>query len=479
VEPHQRYANADALLLELRGALLPASTIGSRSAGGTAGTVPAPQGSVLRNPYKGLRAFTEADAADFFGRETLVARLLTRLRDGGRDGRFLAVVGASGSGKSSLVRAGVLPALRAGALPGSEAWFVVTMTPGSAPFDEFAAGLRAVAVDPPADLAAELAGAADGLAAVATRVLPEAAGELLIVVDQFEEMYTLAEDEHERAAFVDRLVAAVTAPDSRVRVILTLRADFYDRALAHGGLVELLQSGTELVGPLTAEQVERAVAGPAERVGAVVEPGLVAQMSADVGEHATALPLLQYALTELFDHRRDGTLSAAVYRDVGGVAGALARRAEELYDGLPEPAQAAARQLFLRLVTPGEGTGDTRRRVARAELLALPPDRAAVLAAVEAFGAARLLSFDRDPGTRAPTVEVAHEALLLSGPGCGAGSTRPAGIFAFSGGSPPQPAIGPRPAATSPSSCPAPGSSSSRTGARTPTSPSLRMRRVS
>jgi DNA-binding SARP family transcriptional activator/WD40 repeat protein len=416
VEPHQRYANADALLLELRGALLPASAMGSGSAGGTAVTAPVPRGSVLRNPYKGLRAFTEADAADFFGRETLVARMLTRLRAGGRDGRFVAVVGASGSGKSSLVHAGVLPALRAGALPGSEAWFIVTMTPGTAPFDELAAGLRAVAVDPPANLETELAGAAEGLGAVATGVLPEAAGDLLIVVDQFEEMYTLVEDEPERAAFIDRLVAAVTARDSRVRVMLTLRSDFYDRALVHSALVELLQSGTELVGPLTAEQVERAVAGPAERVGAVVEPGLVAQMSADVGEVATALPLLQYALTELFDHRRSGTLSATVYRDVGGVAGALARRAEELYDGLRETAQVAARQLFLRLVTPGEGTGDTRRRVTRTELLALPPDRSAVLAAVEAFGAARLLSFDRDPGTRVPTVEVAHEALLREWP---------------------------------------------------------------
>ena len=366
-----------------------------------------PATPTLRNPYKGLRPFTESDAPVFFGRDAIVARLLARLRDGSASARFLAVVGPSGSGKSSIVRAGLVPAVRSGALDGSDAWFVAQMMPGRRPFDELATALRGVAINPSDDLAEHLS--AVGLDAAVSQILPDD-GELLLVIDQFEELFTLVEDADMRQRFADALVDAVTATGSRLRVVVTLRADFYDRPLAHHGLSGLMQARTEVVGPLGPDELEQAVTGPAEQVGIGVDRALIAQVVADVGDQPGALPLLQYALTELFDGRSDATLSIGAYREIGGIAGALTRRAEAVFTGLPDQAQQATRQLFLRLVTPGEGTEDTRRRAGVADVNALAPD--AMPGVLDAFGDARLLSFDRDADTRAPTVEVAHEALL-------------------------------------------------------------------
>jgi WD40 repeat protein/DNA-binding SARP family transcriptional activator len=396
-DPAQRYGDAAAFAAALR-----ASLAGEPRA--AAAVVEA------RNPYKGLRAFAEADAGDFFGRDGLVARLVSRLAQAGEASRLLAVVGPSGSGKSSLVRAGLVPALRRGAVAGSDRWFVTEMLPGRRPFAELEAALLRVAPSPlPPNLAEQLTADADALVRAARWVLPDDDSELVVVVDQFEELFTLVTDEQQRAAFLAAVVAAATDPRSRIRVVLTLRADFYDRPLLYQHLTELLGTSTELVGPLTAEELERAVAGPAERVGVAVDAGLVAHMVADVADQPGALPLLQYALTELFDRRADSTLTRDAYHAVGGVSGALARRAEETFAALPEASREAARQLFLRLVTLAEGVEDTRRRTLRAELLSLPGDMDTVIAA---FGDARLLSFDRDPDTRGPTVEVAHEALL-------------------------------------------------------------------
>jgi WD40 repeat protein/DNA-binding SARP family transcriptional activator len=377
-----------------------------------AGTSPAPAtapvASVRHNPYKGLRAFTESDADDFFGRDAVVAQLLSRLRADGYGARFLAVVGPSGSGKSSVVRAGLVPALRAGAVPGSDKWFVAQLVPGGRPFDELATALRHIAVDAPDDLATRLAGP-EGLSGVLPQLLPDDA-DLLLVVDQFEELFTLVADDDRRLRFIAMLVGAVNGPSSRVRAVVTLRADFYDRPLEQGELGALTRARTEAIAPMTAAELERAITAPAERAEVTVERRLVAQMVADVVDQPGALPLLQYALTELFDRRYDAMLTVASYRDIGGVAGALARRAETTYVGLREAGQRACRDLFLRLVTPGEGVEDTRRREEVAEVTALAPDT--MPGVLDAFGDARLLSFDRDPETRAPTVEVAHEALL-------------------------------------------------------------------
>ena len=370
---------------------------------------PAAAGTLeTRNPYKGLRAFAENDAEDFFGRESLTEHLVERLGET----RFLAVVGPSGSGKSSVVRAGLVPRLREGALPGSERWYVVEMFPGAYPLEELEAALLRGADTAPAGLLEQLEQDERGLLRAVKRLLADDESELLLVVDQLEEVFTLVEDEARRTQFLALLERAVADPHARLRIVVTLRADFYDRPLLYSGFAELLRDYVEALVPLKAEEFERAIAGPAERVGAKFEPGLLAELVTDVSDEPGALPLLQYALTELYERREGSTLTQAAYRAIGGVSGALAGRAEEIYGGLGENAQEASRQLFLRLVTLGEGAEDTRRRVERTELASMEVDQRALEEAIQEFGAWRLLSFDRDPRSGAPTIEVAHEALM-------------------------------------------------------------------
>ncbi|NIP14962.1 MAG: protein kinase, partial [Pseudomonadales bacterium] len=369
----------------------------------------------LVNPYKGLRAFEEADAADFFGRGALTERLLARLGEDEGVARFLAVVGPSGSGKSSVVKAGLIPALRRGALPGSENWFVVEMLPGAHPLDELEIGLLRVAADRPAGLMEQLRRDERGLLRASRLVLPADEGELLLAIDQFEELFTRATDRAESEHLMRSLHAAVSDPRSRVRVVITLRADFYDRPLMHPEFSSLMRQRTEVVVPLTPKDLAQAIREPTEQAGAELEPGLVAAIVADVSEQPGALPMLQYALTELFERREGRLLTREAYEAIGGVSGALARRAEALYAGLGTASQEMARQLFLRLVALGEGVEATRRRVLRPALTSATGDPEAmedVEDVIDAFGKHRLLTFDRDPETRTPTVEIAHEALL-------------------------------------------------------------------
>ncbi len=376
----------------------------------------------LTNPYKGLRAFGEADAEDFFGRETLIQQLLARLSEGGELTRFLAVVGPSGSGKSSVVNAGLVPALRRGGLPGSEKWFFVDFLPGTHPFEELESALLRVAVNPPAGLLDQLKSGSHGLSRIINHILPsDQSVELVLVIDQFEELFTLAESETERALFLNSLLAASLDESSRVRIVITLRADFIDRPLRYVDFGELLQSRNELVLPLTPDELERAIVAPARRAGLKLEAGLVSTIVRDLGEQSGNLPLLQFALTDLFEQREGNVVTKAAYQVIGGVRGALGSRIEQVYARLNAEEQAMARQMFLRLVTLGEGTGDTRRRVLRIELenlivstkLSTVGSPAQGLSAIiEAFGRSRLLSFDHDPITRTATVEVAHEALI-------------------------------------------------------------------
>ncbi|MBL8055187.1 MAG: protein kinase [Anaerolineales bacterium] len=410
-EPDQRFADGPALLAALR----------------QAADEPRPAGAEteLVNPYKGLRPFEAADEADFFGRQALVKRLLGRLAEAGPAARCLAVVGPSGSGKSSVVKAGLLPALRRGALPGSQAWYVAELTPGPHPLRELEQALLRVAQTRPAGLLEQLRRDAHGLERAARQILPEAGAQLLLVIDQFEEVFSPAVDPAEAEHLLASLAAAAVEPDGPVRVLLTLRADFYDRPLLHAGLADVLRARTEVVTPLTADEIVQAVRGPAERAGAEVEPDLSAALAADVVGQPGSLPLLQYALTEVFERRQGRRLTLEAYHALGGTTGALARRAEAVYAALEAEAQILARQVFLRLVTLGEGVEDTRRRALRSELEALgggwlvdrgqPPvsgDHSPLTTILDSFGKARLLTFDRDPATRTPTVELAHEALL-------------------------------------------------------------------
>jgi hypothetical protein len=370
-----------------------------------------------------------------------VKKLLERLSDGSLaapetgtpgESRFLAVVGPSGSGKSSVVKAGLVPALRQGGVADSESWYIVDMVPGAGPFEELEAALLHIAVGPPGDLLAQLKEDEQGILRAVGQILPsDADTELLLVIDQFEEVFTLIDNPSERTHFLDSLEAAVTDRNSRVRVVLTLRADFYDQPLMYPGFGELVRHSTEVILPLSSSELKRAIQGPLENVGVELEPGLTEVIVADVHEQPGSLPLLQYSLTELFERCQGRLLTQAAYQEIGGVLGALSRRAEELYLGLDDIGREAAHQLFLRLVTLGEGMEDTRRRVLRSELEALSLETvptgeegdgqvtgddtyptSITGRVIDGYGRHRLLSFDRDPATREPTVEVAHEALL-------------------------------------------------------------------
>jgi len=385
----------------------------------------------LVNPYKGLRPFHESDYEDFFGRETLTEQLLGRLAES-EAMSFLAVLGPSGSGKSSVVRAGLIPALREGALPDSENWFIVQMLPGEHPLEELETALLGIAVNPP-DAPLELLQADEhGLLRILNKCLPENDTKLLLFIDQFEEVFYQVEEESERAHFLESLFQTTTDPHSPLILIITLRADFYDRPLSYPNFGELLRTRMETAMPLSTEELVQAIVLPCERVGVRLEPGLEAKIVSDVIDQPGSLPLLQYALTELFDNREGNTLTTKVYQAIGGVMESVGHRAEELYNQLDINGQEAVRQLFLRLVRLGEVSESTRRRVLRSELegISLDPIETPDLSytdsrstsllhssevmndVIELYGRYRLLTFDRDPSTRAPTVEVAHEALL-------------------------------------------------------------------
>jgi WD40 repeat protein/serine/threonine protein kinase len=377
--------------------------------------------SRLVNPYKGLRAFQEADAPDFFGRAAFTERLLSRMADDRNGEHFLAIVGPSGSGKSSIVRAGLIPALRRGGLPNSERWLITDMLPGTHPFEELEAALLRVSVNPLPGLIDQLTEDRRGLVRAAKRILPaDQDVALVLVIDQFEELFTLADSNSIRNDFIDSLLSAATDVRGRIWVILTLRADFYDRPLAYPHLGELMSSRSEIVLPLNAVELERAIVGPAERVGLTLEPQVSSTIIRDMDDQPGALPLIQYALSELFERRSGNRLTLDAYRESGGIKGALARRADSLYDELDADGQQVTRQLFLRLVMLGEGMEDTRRRVLQAELEgALTPGvegtglrTRSLEDVVSAYTQYRLLTLDRDPLTRGPTLEVAHEALI-------------------------------------------------------------------
>ena len=364
-----------------------------------------------KNPYKGLRAFQQADAADFFGRTAAIQRVLNRLQEPVVENNFLAVIGPSGSGKSSLVKAGVLPGLRQGRIPGSENWFYAEMVPGEAPLEELEAALLSVSTSPLPGVVDTMREHVDGLALGVNEALPTKDSKLLLMVDQFEELFTQVEQESERQHFLDLILNAVSAENSPIIIIATLRADFYDRPLLYQGFGELIRIRTELVLPMNDEELAETISGPAYRVGAVLEDGLVENIIEDVREQPGALPLLQYALTELFERREGALLTNAAYEDIGGTLGALAKRAEEVFRRFNEAGQNMTRQMFLRLVTLGEGQEDTRRRILQSELLTLG-DRHVAEDVIDRYGRYRLLTFDRDEATRSSTVEVAHEALI-------------------------------------------------------------------
>ena len=393
-DPDKRYESADAFVAAFAAAA-------GQAAPAAETYTPA------ENPYKGLRAFDETDAADFYGRAALVDELVHAVGDR----RLVAVVGPSGIGKSSVVKAGLIPALRGGALPGAAPWLVTDMLPGAYPYEELAAALLRVAVERPDDLVEELARDELGIRRVVKRILPPGS-ELLLVVDQFEELFTQTADEEARRRFLAGLTALAGDAHAPARVLVTLRADFLDHPLRDPDFGKLLRAGMVAVAAPSEDELAEAIERPARRVGVRFEPGLVSQIVADVRDQPGALPLLQYALTELFANRTGDVLTLEGYLATGGVVGALGRRAEDLHARFRPPARAACRQVFLRLVSVDPATHDTRRRVRRNELRQLELEPDALDEVLARYGDHRLLTFDREPLTRTPTVEVAHEAIL-------------------------------------------------------------------
>jgi WD40 repeat protein len=362
-------------------------------------------------PYRGLEVFEAEHAEYFFGRDADRQRLLELLKGT----RFLAVLGASGSGKSSLVRAGLVPALAGGGLQGSEDWEIAVLRPGARPLEVLAA--RVARLGGGAAMQKTLDGLAEDprtlhLALSVALADRPADTRALFIVDQFEEVFTLCRDERERRMFFDNLLHAASMPDGRAVVVVTLRADFYHRCGAYAELAQQLAAQQYLVSPMDRDGLRQAIEEPARRVGLSFESGLVATVLDDVVGEPGALPLLEHALLELWKCRRGSMLTLEGYRESGGVAGAIAKRADDVFAGLTSRQQELARRTFLRLTQPGEGTEDTRRRAAFPELAAgAGGDLEPVL---RNLVDARLLTVSREGDD--VQVEVAHEALIRGWP---------------------------------------------------------------
>jgi WD40 repeat protein/class 3 adenylate cyclase len=315
-------------------------------------------------PYRGLLAFEPDDADLFFGRDELLDDVLGRLAAG----RFVAIVGASGSGKSSLVRAGVTAAARRGDVAGVTSTALIT--PGPEPL----------------------------------HALEAAAGADLLVVDQFEEAFTLCSDEAQRARFFDELLQRAG------KTVISLRADFFGHCAAHDELAAEVSANNVLLGPMTPDDMWRAIEEPAKATGLRLEPGLADLVLRDAAGEPGALPLLSHALLETWARRDGRTLTLVGYRDAGGVHGAIARTAEELFGDANAAEQGLLRHTSLRLTEPGDGTEDTRRRVPLRELAAGPESGSAMDDLLDRLVQARLLTVDDG------SVQFAHEALIREWP---------------------------------------------------------------
>ena len=361
-------------------------------------------------PYRGLRPFREEDEPFFFGRaaftETLAATLARQ--------SFVAVVGASGSGKSSVVRAGLIPRLRRG--ENGRIWEAVSFVPTDRPLASLAASLLPLLepdlteVDRLAEvgkLARHLAEGEVRLRDVTSRILAKQPGteRLLLFADQWEELYTLCPDEAIRTAFVAQLLEV--AQSAAVTVVLTVRGDFMGHALANRELSDRLQDSIVTIGPMTRNELAETITRPAEKIDLAFEPGLVETILDDVGDEPGSLPLLEFLLEALWKERRGALLHYDAYQQLGRVAGAIAHRADEVFTReLDDNQRQAAQRLLIRMVRPGEGVEDTRQRAA------MPTADPVAEATIRKLADARLVVTERDVASGRETVEVAHEALI-------------------------------------------------------------------
>jgi DNA-binding SARP family transcriptional activator/basic membrane lipoprotein Med (substrate-binding protein (PBP1-ABC) superfamily) len=348
------------------------------------------------NPYRGLRAFSEEDSEVYFGREDLVAEVLDRLENGPG---FVSIVGPSGSGKSSAARAGVIPAVRRKGVD------VCVFQPGSRPLWELAGALDRVGLGSRASLLRRFESDAGALSEVVTRPL-------VMIIDQFEEVFTLAEKDA-GVRLSELLASAVRDHQAPLKVVVTLRADYYDKPLSLPSLAGVFSDSVVSVKPMTPLEIERAVVKPAKASGTAVEPALVAQLVADMGDEPGALPLLQFTLFELYERTSNG-LTLADYQRLGGINGALTGGADDLLRELDPAGRELAEQLMMRMVQKGRALS-TSRPVPVRDLIDLGMDPVDLQNVLEVFGSRRLVTFDRD-ASGAAVVEMAHEFLITQWP---------------------------------------------------------------
>ncbi len=335
-------------------------------------------------PYKGLTRFEPDDRERFFGREVLTGALLELVWAG----RFTALVGPSGSGKSSLLRAGLIPALRSGQPPQQRSPVAIRiLTPGEHPVRGHAEAFV------PQDAGG---GGVGG-------------GDTVVVVDQFEEVFTLCQDRVERAEFIGLLLGA-REPGSRLRVVVAVRADFYGRLAEYAELTVALNEASLLVGPMSPVELREAIVKPAQSAGLIVERALASRIIEEVRGEPGGLPLMSHALLETWRRRKGRALTLAGYEAAGGVHGAVARTAEVAYSRLRSEEADVARRVLLRLINPGEGVADTRRPTDRAELDLADADGGRTERVLGCLARDRLITLDD------VTVDLAHEALITAWP---------------------------------------------------------------
>ncbi|MEH2203390.1 MAG: pentapeptide repeat-containing protein [Nostoc sp.] len=376
-------------------------------------------------PYKGLSYFdcTEADANLFYGRTALTDELLEKVRSG----NFLAVLGASGSGKSSVVRAGLLYQLKLGRrLSGSETWQLKIFRPGINPLQNLA--LAFVESDlSDIERASQLAKAeeliAKGAVGLGQLITAAQTQRVVLVVDQFEEAFTQCQDITKRQQFFECVLGALQRDDNKLCLIITMRADFFGKCLEqeYGGLAKKIQEHLVTVTPMNREELKTAIIKPAQQVNLAVEPELVSQMIADVENSPGSLPLLQYTLTELWQQKTEELLTLTTYSKLGGVRGTLQTRATEVYESLSLEEQQATKRIFLELTQLGEGTEDTRRQIFQQDLVSSKHPEAVIKKVIQGLADEKLVVtstlIEKGLGSgQVAVLDVAHEALIRHWP---------------------------------------------------------------
>ncbi|MFN8596130.1 MAG: SUMF1/EgtB/PvdO family nonheme iron enzyme [Anaerolineae bacterium] len=376
-----------------------------------------PQPFTGQCPYVGLRPFAESDADLFFGRETIIADLTTRLKTT----RALFITGPSGSGKSSLARAGLMAGLKRGALPGSEQWLYEALKPGRDPLAELARVASSLTGALSAGEDIRTKGAADpALLAnwLEVALKDDRNRRAVILIDQFEETFTQVAPEADRAAFLNLLTQAATAEGGRVSIVFAMRSDFVSNCAAYPHLNALLNHQFWQLGAMSPDELVNAIAQPALRVGLKIDPDLIVQIIADMKSEPRSLPLVQFALRDLFETSQAAggviALKLADYLKGGGIHRALARHADSSFAQLSEGEQAIAREVFSGLVQIGRGADHTRRTALVDELVPQGTDVAQVVAVVGKLADARLIITDEQSGR--DTVTLAHEKLIDAWP---------------------------------------------------------------